>query len=378
MAKNLLQVKGKKRAVRRSKSESYLVNLKYFGEEPLLKGPVDDSTLGKALTWYNYMCEDDEAREYIVEYLKTTKQDTLLKKFRRVPMSRIPKTYAWVYRIKSRGGEIHPDTLMRAEKAIRESLEYMEAEKQEDETKPVIEKPSIQDRIAEKLNDYIGDIENIVDNLPKDWSMYKHLQSTQFPAKLTIKVAEFYRPVLEELESALEGDDEQLKEAYKHLSKPKLRERVALFQAIVDDCDRYAGNIRKQRAPRKKKAPTTDKLLKHFQFQKESNEYKLKSVAPESVIGAQELWTFNTKYKILTVFRANGHAGLTVKRTTIAGFDVDNSISKRVGRKTEDTLQRVLTGGKVVMRKLMDEISSDPIKIADRINNNVVLLKTVR
>jgi len=378
MAKNLLQVKGKKRAPRRSKSADYLANLKYFGEEPLLKGPVDDSTLGKALTWYNYMCEPDEAREYIVDYLKQDGQTDVLKKFRRVPLSRIPKTYAWIFRIKMRGAELDKATLQRAGMAILNSLEYMEEEKPEETNAPVVEKPSIQERITDKLSEFIGDIENTIDNLPKDWSMYKHLQSTQFPAKLTTKVAEYYRPILEELETALEGGDDQLKEAYKHFTKPKLRERIAVFQALIDDCDRYAGNLRKQRAPRKKKAPTADKLLKNFQFQKESNEYKLKSVAPESILGAQELWTFNTKYKILTVFRASGHAGLTVKRTAITGFDKENSISKRVGRKTEDTLQRVLTGGKIVLRKLMDEITSDPVKIADRINTNVVILKTVR
>jgi hypothetical protein len=348
-----------------------------MGEEPLLKGSIDESTLGRTLSWYNYMCEDNDAREYITEYLKSTKQEVLLKKFRRVPMSRIPKTYAWVYRIVSRGGDIHPNTLMRADKAIRESLHYMEDEKVE-VTTVVVEKPSIQDRIAEKLSDYIGDIENIVDDLPKDWSMYKHLQSTQFPAKLTTKVAEYYRPILEELETALEGDDDQLKEAYKHFNKPKLRERIALFQMIVDDCDRYAGNLRKQRAPRKKKAPTADKLLKHFQYQKVSNEYKLQSIAPESIIGAQELWTFNTKYNVLTVFRANSHSGLSVKRTGVVGYDVDNTVSKRIGRKTEESLQRVLTGGKIVLRKLMDEIKSDPVKVADRININVVLLKVTR
>jgi hypothetical protein len=378
MAKDLLKVKGKKKTVRRSKSSDYLANLKYFGEEPLLRGPVDNSTLGKALTWYNYMCEPDDAREYIIDYLKQNNQTDVLKKFRRVPMSRIPKTYAWVYRIKSRGAELDNDTMQRAGFAILNSLQYMEDEKVEVVDQPVIEKPSIQDRIAEKLCDYIGDIENIVDNLPKDWTMYKHLQSTQFPAKLTTKVADYYRPVLEELEAALEGDDDQLKEAYKHFSKPKLRERVALFQSIIDDCDRYAGNLRKQRAPRKKKAPTADKLLKNFQYQKESNEHKLKSVAPESILGAQELWTFNTKYNVLTVFRASGHSGLSVKRTGIVGFDVNNTISKRIGRKTEESLQRVLTGGKIVLRKLMDEIKSDPIKISERINTNTILLKTVR
>jgi hypothetical protein len=195
---------------------------------------------------------------------------------------------------------------------------------------------------------------------------------------MTTKVGDYYRPVLEELEEALEGDDDQLKEAYKHFTKPKLRERIALFKMIVEDCDRYAGNLRKQRAPRKKKAPTADKLLKNFQYQKESNEHKLKSVAPESILGAQELWTFNTKYNVLTVFRASSHTGLSVKRTCIVGFDVNNTTSKRIGRKTEESLQRVLTGGKVVLRKLMDEIKSDPIKLTDRINNNVILVKTVR
>jgi hypothetical protein len=378
MAKSLLQLKGKKRAPRKSKSADYLANLKYFGDEPLLRGPVDDSTLGKALTWYNYMCEPDEAREYILEYLKQNGQTDVLKKFRRVPLSRIPTTYGWIYRMKMRGADVDNSVMQRAGFAILNSLEYVEEEKKEETAAPVADKPSIQERISDKVSDFIGEIENIVDDLPKDWSMYKHLQSTQFPAKLTTKVAEFYRPVVEELEAVLEGADDQLKEGYKKFSKPKLRERIALFQSIIDDCNRYSGNIRKQRAPRKKKAPTADKLLKHFQFQKESNEYKLKSVAPESIIGAQELWTFNTKYKVLTVFRASGHAGLSVKRTAISGFDEENSVSKRIGRNTEESLQRVLTGGKIVLRKLMDEIKSDPAKISDRINNNVVLLKTVR
>jgi len=377
MAKSLLQTRGKKKALRRTKSETYLVNSKYLGEEPILKGLIDDSTLGRALTWYNYMCEDNDAREYIIEYLKSTKQEPLLKKFRRVPMSRIPKTYAWVYRIKMRGGELDNKTLQRASEAIASSLQYMEDEKVED-TKVVVEKPSIQERISEKVAEFIGDIENIIDTPPKDWSMYKHLQGAQFPAKLTTKVSEFYRPVLDEINEALEGKDEQLKEAYSHYTKPKLRERAAFYQMIVDECDRYAGNLRKQRAPRKKKAPTTEKLLKHFQYQKESNEHKLKSVAPESIIGAQELWTFNTKYNILTVFRASGHAGLSIKRASIVGFDVDSTISKRIGRKTEESLQRVLTGGKIVLRKLMDEIKADPAKISDRINSNTILLKTVR
>jgi hypothetical protein len=35
----------------------------------------------------------------------------------------------------------------------------------------------------------------------------------------------------------------------------------------------------------------------------------------------------------------------------------------------------VLTGGKLVLRKLMDELKTKPMKLAERINENVILVK---
>ncbi len=106
---------------------------------------------------------------------------------------------------------------------------------------------------------------------------------------------------------------------------------------------------------------------------------KLTSVNPTSILGAQELWVFNTSNKVLTVFRARGPAGLDVNRTSITGYDVDTSVSKKIGRNTEKIIDRVLNGGKVVLRKLFDdEISSGFIKTSERLNTNTLLLKTVR
>lgn len=371
MAKNLLQVRGKKRTQRKTKSESYLVNLKYLGEEPILKGPIDDLTLGKALTWYNYMCEDNDAREYIIEYLKSTKQETLLKKFRRVPLSRVPKTYAWVYRIVSRGGQVHPDTMMRADRSITESLDYMEAEVTED--KPVAERPSIQDRVKERVSEIIGDVECILDS-GELINMYEWLQKNQIPPAHARKIADFYKPLRDEYAHAITIDNE----GYEHYTKSEMKTKLGFIVKLVDDCERFAGNVKKARAPRKKKAPTTEKLLKHFQYQKDSNEYKLQSVAPESIIGAQELWAFNTKYKTLSVFRARGHAGLSIRRTSIDGYDSESSLTKRIGRKPEEYIKKVLGGGKIVLRKLMEEINAEPSTFSDRINNNTILLKVVR
>lgn len=377
MSKKPVLQKRVKKTVRKSHNETYLVNRKYLGDEPLFDGPILKTELARALTWYTYMCDHDDAREYITDYLKSVKKDFLIKQIKRVPNNRLPLTAAWVFRISMRGAKLEGDSVERALSLLQTSFKYMEEEKKEEDV-VVVDKPSIQERIADKMSEYIGDIENIIDNPPADFSMYKHLVSTEFPAKLTTKVAEYYKPMVVELAEAVLGKDEQVREGYKSFTKAQLKERLALYTMIVEDCERYAGNIKKSRAPRKSKPITAEKKLKHFKYLKEDNALKLKSVNPESILGAQELWTYNNKYKVLTVFRARGPAGLDVNRMSITGFDTEASTSKRIGRKTEDVLNRVLTGGKIVLRKLFDEISSDPIEVNDRLNTNTILIKTVR
>jgi hypothetical protein len=377
MAKKPVLQKRVKKTVRKTHNEVYLVNRKYLGDEPSFDGPVLRTELSRALTWYTYMSDHDEAREYIIDYLKANKKDQLIKKVKRVPNNRLPLTAAWVFRLSMRGAQLEGDSVERAFALLQASFNYMEEEKKEEET-VVIEKPTIQDRIADKMSEYIGDIEAIIDNPPADFSMYKHLTATQFPAKLTTKVAEYYKPMLVEMAEALLAKDEQVKEGYKSYTKAQIKERLALYTMIVEDCERYAGNIKKARAPRKSKPITAEKKLKHIKYLKEDNSLKLKSVNPETILGAQELWTYNTKNKLLTVYRARGPAGLDVNRMSITGFDQEASTSKRIGRKTEDVLNRVLNGGKIVLRKIFDEISSDKTEVNERLNNNIILLKTVR
>jgi hypothetical protein len=119
-----------------------------------------------------------------------------------------------------------------------------------------------------------------------------------------------------------------------------------------------------------------DKLLKHFKYQKESTEYKIASISPDKIIGCQELWTFNTKNKIVTVFRALDRGGLQVKRTSITGFDEKTSLSRRTGRQTENIVDKIKNSGKIVLRKLMDELKGD-LALQERINENTILLKVV-
>jgi hypothetical protein len=145
---------------------------------------------------------------------------------------------------------------------------------------------------------------------------------------------------------------------------------------MIDDVQRYGNVTKKVRKPSKPRTISMDKKLKNFKYQKENNDYKIASINPEKIIGAQELWTFNTKYKIVTVFRAIDRGGLQVKGTSIINYDEKTSISKGTGRKPEIVLDKIQNSGKIVLRKLMEELKADKALQA-RINENTVLMKVV-
>ena len=368
MAKSALKI-GRTRKVKRvTKSETYLVNWKYLGEEP--KNVTSKVELVQALTWYNYMADNEEARQYIKDYFKS---DKLMQKIvDKIPESKIPLTAAWLCRIASNQNRtLEPEYMTRVNNDIKKVVgQYVE-----EKPRKVVDKPSIQDRVKDKLNDIIGDIEALIDE-GTPFSLYDWLRKNEVPAIYANRITEYYGPILNEL--ILAQTDSDIAEGYKHLTAKQLKERVAFYNQLVADADRYGDNTKKARAPRKKKAPSAEKQMKFFTYQKESNEYKLQSCDPATILGSQELWVFNTKSKTLSVFRARGPAGLSIKRTAIDGYDIDASVTKRIGRKTEETLKKVLSGGKIVLRKLMEDISSEPVKFTDRINSSSILLKVTR
>jgi hypothetical protein len=98
------------------------------------------------------------------------------------------------------------------------------------------------------------------------------------------------------------------------------------------------------------------------------------SVNPIKIIGANQLWVYNVKTRKLGVYIAADAAGLSVKGSSIENYKYKESISKTL-RKPKEILTRVLSGGKVVLRKVMDEINSKPAELNGRINGDSILLR---
>ena len=102
---------------------------------------------------------------------------------------------------------------------------------------------------------------------------------------------------------------------------------------------------------------------------------KLVSINPVDIVGAQELWVYNTKSRKIGKYVAEDMGGaLSVKGTTITGYNANNSVQKTL-RKPLEQLTEFKAAGKVQLRKFIDDIKAVDIKLNGRINEDVILLK---
>jgi hypothetical protein len=364
------QVIRKNTHVRVKKSEQYIINLKYLGGEP--EPIVDYSSISyaKALNWYNYMCTVDDAREYIKEYLKENNRIAQSKLVSKVTDTRIITTVGWIARLSSRGSVLPQDTYDFFERKLNEMLVHTQKipEKVEQPTETV----SVRDRMRERASEIIGDIECIIDS-GENFSAYEWLKKNSIPASYASMIISHYTPWFNELNEAVNNPDAQLKEAYSKFTKAKLKQRWDFINSIITDCAKYSDVSKKIKKVQKPRSVSNEKLLKNLKYQKEDKNYKIASVNPEKIIGARELWTFNTKYKFITIFRAIDRGGFSVKGTTITNFDEKTSICKSTGRKTEELIASLCSSNKTTCEKLVQPLKD--AYFSARINENTILLK---
>jgi hypothetical protein len=362
---------------------------KYLGQEPDLRGEVSDAQIIQAYNWYNYFYESDQAKAWIIEYLKEyhkTEKD-LIKNVNRTN-SNLCRTCGWTCRILLLGGDL-PDKLKeRNEARIRElaastartSSEFEDGEAEEvkkEEVKPVI---SIQERIVNRANDLIADLEVELDKFYIDGTQFKAsdwFQRNDVKPQVAQRIADYYKPLYSEVFDALQGKDDQLKEAYSSWKKPKLKAYVEFVKSIISAAETRSVIAKAIRKPRKKKEKPASVIVAKLKYKEKDDEYNVTSVDPKQIIGCNQLWVFNTKYRTMAVYNAMGPAGLNVKGSTVIGFDEKTSIVKKLRKPTEQ-VNKLLEGGKVILRKYMDEIKCKPKEATGRINSDVVLLRIIK
>jgi len=244
--------------------------------------------------------------------------------------------------------------------------------------------PSIQERVREASYRMTEELETAIESFqtdpetfdPKAFKVLNLLKAHQAKAAHARVIKDFYARDLSELVEAATTKDEQLKEAYSHLSKVQLRKITAFYQEVVSACEMLAQEAKVNRKPKAKKAVPAEKIVGKLKYKKADEPLKLVSINPADILGAKELWTYNTKSRKLGKYIAEEFQDLGVKGTTITGFSEAKSVQKTL-RKPADQIKEFKAAGKVVLRKFLEEINAVDTRMNGRINEDIILLKIV-
>lgn len=350
------------------------------GGEPSWK--TGEGSLSAALNWYNYHSDSKESKKFTLSYLKeigtSKKEIEIIEKVSDTDFQNL----GFVCRMKLRGAPLTEKNEQWISTFIEELKKKSPVKKEVEETEPKVV-VSIQERVLEKTRDYIGEIEGAIDDCfyVRDFKTvfdpYDLMKTLDIKGAHTKHIVPVYQKKLEEIEEAIKGKDSQLSEGYSFLSKKDLKEYASLLKRIIDDCAKIAHTAKLTRAPRKKKAKSVDKIIEKLQYKKEDNEYKVASINPSDIIGATQLWVFNTKTRKLGCYNATDVDGLNVKGTTLINFNEETSVQKTI-RKPEVVLPATLKAGKVALRKVLPDINAVEQGLTGRINSDTILLRVIK
>ncbi len=368
-----------------------------MGTEPVFDDNSTESDIMHGLNWYSHFHEADQSKKWMLEYMKHSgysKED--IQKVKSFSWGKAGVLVDGPKTVYLKGGGFLARMFMRGfENLPREYIEkinfYIDYSKKKGELvveqkfveKKINEhghKPSIQNYIKEQVSLYASEIEQSIDGFfDNDYeptiNVYDWLVSKEVKGLIAKKIANEFHPHLTEIKSI--PTDEDLAESYDHMTKKQLVKYENFIQTIISDCERYSANVNKQRKPRKKKPISVSKQIAKLNYKKQDDEYKIASINPSEIVGADRLYVFNSKYRKLGVYQAESHAGLSVKGSTLRGFDLSLSKCKKV-RKPEEVLTKMLSGGKLAIKKQYESINSKEKDLTGRINNETILLKIVK
>jgi hypothetical protein len=293
-----------------------------------------------------------------------------VKTLRNIPVWKIVPTAGWISHLLTKGWTLPESSV----NYLHYKIEEMSKVEEKPETpKDSTDAPNPQKRTEARARILLNMIDDEVDVLMQkedhSFSCYDFLKVQNASPLACKKIMNYAFGSIEDLNVELEDRGK---------SAPKrIKKWIAFFQAIVDDCDRYLGNKKTTRKPRKTKEKTALQLVEKVKYLKESSTMKLVSVDPTEIIKAKTLWTYNTKYKQLTIYVANDMQGLSVKGTTITNFRPETSVVKRL-RKPQPVIEQLLKLGKVEARTYMESIKTTALPAKGRLNEDTILLKVIK
>jgi hypothetical protein len=342
------------------------------------------SRLTTMFNWYNYYYSKKEARDCIIDWLSRTGRTAEAKSFARVPENAVTRMgIGWLCRANVLGLALEESELATINAAIADYIAAHQQVRAVVETaEAAVVRPNIQDRLREKLVETAGELEGMYDEMilagAKMSANYKPVslfRSMNVAPQMINEIAAQWKTRLAELEVVAKGKDADLVEGYGHFGKLQIRNLIKFAETVIADCGAYIQIKKVERKPRAKKAVSPEKIAARFKHLREFAELKLQGEPAARLVGATEAWLYDTAKRKLIHVVADTHVGsLTVKGSSIIGFDTAASLQKTL-RKPAEQIKSITSAGKPAARKAFKDIKATEVKFNGRGNDNLIILK---
>jgi hypothetical protein len=393
-----IKIDGAKKKAKTATRDPIFADEKAVGSEPVwdteraLKFTDEefDHEMRKSLRYYNYFYSSKELKKYLVEWLKQTagvahKLDAVtITRFAKSTDGYTPLTAPALIKAHSKGMPLREREIKYIIGAVTKALSLDDAdikvvEVATDNTKPAVKVPTIQDRMNEIMKTHILHFEELEDSLYEGKTVepkaYEYLSGKSVPQAMLGKIQAVFERRYAEITEAKSTVDEDLKEAYSYMKAADWKRYDAFYTRLFDGIAQYGQVKKATKKAAVRKPPQKEKLIAKLKYAKNDTANKLVSINPVDIIGATELWVYNTKTRKLGKYVAEDMGGaLGVKGTAITGFNESKSVQKTL-RKPEVQLKEFLAAGKIELRKFLDNIKATDIKLNGRINLDTILLK---
>jgi hypothetical protein len=370
-----------------------------LGDEPLV---YDNNSFN----WYNGFYKYDDAKKFAILYLtenESLPDDELkivasISKYSFIPMG-------WVFRMLSIGVDVPQEVIDRNLDKLQ-TLISVELDKQQTSQSP---EQSFADEATELENirqnmskaelqaiskrKIAASLDRIIGELPVKWSCAKWFHNVTLHGEPhgTDHLYSFVGNTAIDWYQATKGWMQKEKDPKQRSNM--LKRLVLLGDVIktsyilmgadvpnlnnleaVKPVDEPVVKVRKRRA---KKIKSPEQLTSKIKYMISDDKYNVTSIKPTQIIGALQLFTFNTKTRFLSFYDTAEGQTLTVKGTTVIGFDEKKSFQKKV-RKPEVTLKELMTAAKPASRKLVTTIPAVAKPLNGRISDDVLLMKVYK
>lgn len=366
-----LEAKSDKAAKKREKIKA-IQHKMLGGDEPIIDVLKYDLTLIQALNFYNIYTKDIEKKKWTLDSITDKEIKNGLSKLDDSHF----KQLGVLVRLKVRDQPLQEKELNFIDNKIKDLFAQVPVQDPSAiDPNPAVKKVvSMQDKTRTIASDFVTELEGEIDDYiklgyPKDFTFKNSVKSINGQAAKL--VPSFFQDLISELEEALTGECEQLKESYSHLKQVQLRRFITLLKDLITSCNQQIVSAKK---PKSIKPKSPIDLVKHLKYLQVYD--NMKSESPLRLVDSTEVWLYDTVRRKLTLYKAVKDQKLTVKGTTIIGYDIETSIVKSL-RSTESILG-LGEMNKKDLRLYLESLKTKPSVPNGRVNAEMIILKAIK